>query len=97
MSDLVEEVWGTHDHLAIDGLVFQFAYRSVVGCDDLEERRVRLEQALLKVMDRQAAAYCMAAVQAALGGENRRCREEFKNVEPLVLNESGDWANKEIM
>jgi hypothetical protein len=96
MSDLIEEVWDTPEHHELDRLTFQYAYRSVVCCDDIEERKARLEQALLKLMDRKAAAYCMAAVQAALMGENRRCREEYTNEEPHVLNENGDWdwANK---
>ena len=95
-TELIEKVWGKPAHLEIDRCAFQFAYRSVVGCDDYEQRRLDLERALLKVMDEEAAGYCMAVLFAAVLGENRRCREEFTDEEPHVLNENGDWdhANK---
>jgi hypothetical protein len=90
--ETTEEIWGKPAHLEIDRHAFQFAYRSVIGSDDFEQRRYNLEQALLKVMDNVTTAYCMSAIHAAMMGENRRCREEFNNEKPHVLNEDGDWG-----
>lgn len=69
--------------LELDKRAFAYAYRSTIECSDMDSRREALEDALLKVMDRQSAAYCMVVVSATLAGENRRCREEFNGEPPI--------------